>query len=333
MPLKNPAALSLAVVGAFAGIYFIWGTTYLAIALAIKTLPPFVSGAVRFSLAGLLMFAWLRARSPQPLAGVDLKLAALCGVLLSGMGNGYVVWGQQQGIPSGIAALMVAAVPVIVLVFDWAFFSKRTPTKQALAGTAIAIAGVVAIVIHTHELTGKANSLYLFAMLAATTAWSLGTLLQKRSARPETVLSFTCVQMFAGGVFQFAMSVIDNEWSGMDVAKFSPTSLLAVLYLMVFGSIVALNCYLWLLTRVAAHKVTTYALVNPVVALALGALVLDEKITAVAVIAAVMVLLGVALVLFQDFSPSQMLRAWRQRRGVSVPPASLCKSHTGRSQQ
>lgn len=322
LPPKSPAALSLAVVGAFAGIYFIWGTTYLAIALSIQTMPPFVSGGVRFTLAGLLMFAWLRWRSPQPLAGVDLKLAALCGVLLSGMGNGYVVW-AQQGIPSGIAALMVTAVPVIVLVFDWVFFSKRTPTKRALAGTAIAVAGVAIIVMHTHELTGAANPFYLFAMLTATTAWSLGTLLQKRSARPETVLSFTCVQMFAGGVFQFAMSVIDNEWRGLDVAQFSLTSLLAVLYLLVFGSIVALNCYLWLLTRVAAHKVTTYALVNPVVALALGALVLGEKITAVAVIAAVMVLLGVALVLFQDFSPMQVLRAWRKQRGVSARPASL----------
>lgn len=313
---KNPAALSIAVIAAFAGIYLIWGTTYLAIALAIQTVPPFISGGCRFALAGLLMYAWLRLRGPSPLAGVDIKLAALCGVLLSGMGNGYVVW-AQQGIPSGIAALMVTAVPVIVLIFDWAFFSKRTPTKQALVGTAIAVAGVATIVMHTHELSGEANPVYLLAMLAANTAWSFGTLMQKRSARAETVLSFTCVQMFAGGLFQLVMTVVDNEWAGLDVSKFSATSLLALLYLMVFGSIVALNCYLWLLTRVAAHKVTMYALVNPVVALALGALVLDEKLTPVSLAAAVLVLIGVALVLFQDFSPLRALRSWKERRAPS----------------
>ena len=314
---KHPAALSLAVIGAFAGIYFIWGTTYLAIAIAIQTLPPFIAGGTRFLLAGAVMYVWLRLRSPKPLAGVDLRLAAICGVLLSGIGNGFVVW-AQQGIPSGIAALMVTAVPVIVLVFDWVFFSKRTPTKQALVGTAIAVAGVATIVMHTHTLSGAAKPMYLVAMLAATIAWSLGTLLQKRSARPETVLSFTCVQMLAGGAFQFLMVAVDGEWQGLDFAAISVSSLLAVLYLMVFGSVIALNCYLWLLTRVPAQKVTTYALVNPVVALLLGALVLNEQLTFVALTAAVLVLLGVALVLFQDFSPLRGLKSCDQVKSDKV---------------
>lgn len=324
--LKNHRALSLAIVAAFAGIYFIWGTTYLAIALAIQTIPPFVIGGVRFVLAGAIMYAWLRWRSARPLAGVNMRQAALCGVLLSGAGNGYVVWAQQGGIPSGIAALMVAAVPVIVLMMDWAFFSKRTPTRQALAGTAIAVAGVATIVVHTHELSGHAHPVVVIAVLAATLAWSAGTLLQKRSARADTVLSFTCVQMLAGGVFQLLMSVIDGEWSGIDVSGFSLTSVAAGVYLVVFGSIVALNCYLWLLTRVAAHKVTTYALVNPVVALTLGALVLNEKITTVAIAAAMLVLLGVSLVLFQDLDPAHWskarLKAWRERRAIAQAPDS-----------
>lgn len=319
--LPRPAAYSLAIVGAFAGIYLIWGTTYLAIAVAIQSIPPFISGGVRFAIAGALVYAWLRLRGAQPFRGVDLRLAASCGVLLSGMGNGYVVW-AQQGIPSGIAALIVAAVPVLVLMFDWAFFSKRVPTKQALAGTAIALAGVATIVMHTRSLSGNAQPAYLIAMLAATVAWSLGTLLQKRGARPDTVLGFTCVQMFAGGLFQLLMSLIDGEWQRFDVSNITAASVLAVVYLMVFGSIVAVNCYLWLLTRVAAQKVTTYALVNPVVALLLGALFLDEHLTAESIAAAVLVLLGVALVLFQDFSLPQLLK--------SVFPG---KSHTVRSQR
>jgi drug/metabolite transporter (DMT)-like permease len=307
------------VLAAFAGIYIIWGTTYLAIAVAIQTLPPFISGAARFLLAGGLMYAWLRYRRPKPLAAVDLRSAALCGVLLSGMGNGLVIW-AQQGIPSGIAALMVAAVPVIVLILDWAFFSRRAPTRQALFGIAVAIAGVVTIVMHTRTLSGDARPLYVLAVLGATVAWSFGTLLQKRSATAATVLSFTCVQMLSGGVFQLLMSVVDGEWSRFDVSAVSFASMAGVLYLVVFGSIVGLNCYLWLLTRVSAPKVTTYALVNPVVALVLGAAILSERVTTLAIIAAVLVLAGVALVLFQDWKLPALLRFVRQGRGSSVSP-------------
>lgn len=303
--MTRPDSSALRVLGAFAGIYVIWGTTYLAIALAIRTIPPFVSGTARFILAAAAMYVWLRSRSRQPFAGVNLPLALFCGVLLSGIGNGFVVW-AQQGIPSGIAALIVTAVPVIVLVIDWAFFSKRAPTKQALVGTAIAIGGVATIVLHTRTLAGHAQPLHLLAMLAAVVGWSFGTLLQKRSATAQTVLSFTCVQMFSGGVFQLLMAFVDGEWQRFDVGAVSLTSWLALAYLIVFGSLIALNCYLWLLTRVPAPKVTTYALVNPVVALLLGSIVLGERVTLLASVSAALVLIGVALVLFQEGSP----RAW-----------------------
>jgi len=185
---------------------------------AIRTVPPFISGATRYLLAGALMYLWLRvrdARSTRDLAananpsgtfaGVNLPMAALCGVLLSGVGNGYIIW-AQQGIPSGIAALMVASVPILVLILDWAFFSKRAPTAQALAGTAIAVAGVVTLVMHTHSLSGHAGAIYLAALLVAVLAWSLGTLLQKQHARKDNVLSFTCAQMLAGGAFQLLLA-------------------------------------------------------------------------------------------------------------------------------
>lgn len=292
---------------AFAAIYFFWGTTYLAIAVAIQEIPPFISGASRFLLAGLAMYAWLRWRAPQPMAKVDLKMAALAGVLLSGVGNGLVVW-AQQGIPSGIAALIVTAVPVIVLLLDWAFFSKRAPTRLALIGTTIAVIGVVAIVTHTRSLSGEANPFYVLSLLIATVGWSFGTLIQKRAVQPGTVLSFTCAQMLFGGLFQLAMSLANREWAQFDPSGVTWSSVLAVAYLIVFGSIVGLNCYLWLLTRVAAPKVATYALVNPVIALLLGALVLNERLTLLAVSAAALVLVGVGLVLFQDvLKPSRLI--------------------------
>jgi drug/metabolite transporter (DMT)-like permease len=307
-PISTRARLSLGVLAAFAGIYVIWGTTYLAIAFAIKSMPPFISGVARFGLAGLLMYAWLRVRNPRPFAGVNIPMAALAGILLSGIGNGFVLF-AQQGIPSGIAALIVAAVPVLVLIFDWAFFSKRAPTKQALLGTAVAIAGVVTIVMHTRSLSGNAHPLYVLAMVVATTGWSLGTLVQKRSANQGNVLSFTCVQMVFGAAFQLLMSTVTGEWAHFDPGAITLSGVVAIAYLVVFGSIVGLNCYLWLLTRVAAPKVATYALVNPVVAMFLGAVVLGERVTLLAVVAALLVLAGVALIVFQDLPLVRALTA------------------------
>ena len=311
-PISTPARVSLAVLAAFAGIYIIWGTTYLAIAFAIKSMPPFISGVARFGLAGLLMYVWLRVRNPRPFAGVNVPMAALAGILLSGIGNGFVLF-AQQGIPSGIAALIVAAVPVLVLIFDWAFFSKRAPTKQALLGTAVAIAGVATIVMHTRSLSGNAHSLYLLAMVVATTGWSLGTLVQKRSANPGNVLSFTCAQMLFGAAFQLLMSIVTGEWPRFDPGAISLPGVIAIAYLVVFGSIIGLNCYLWLLTRVAAPKVATYALVNPVVAMILGAIVLGERVTPLAIVAALLVLLGVALIVFQDLPLVRALAARKRR--------------------
>jgi len=306
----------MGVLAAFAGIYLIWGTTYLAIALTIRTVPPFISGAGRFLVAAAAMYAWLRLRNSKPFIGVNVPLALFCGVLLSGVGNGFVIW-AQQGIPSGIAALIVTAVPVIVLVIDWMLFSKRAPTGQALVGTAIAIAGVAIIVLHTRTLAGHAQPLHLLAMLAAVIGWSFGTLLQKRAATAQIVLSFTCVQMFGGGMFQLLMSFVDGEWQRFDVGAVSLVSWFSLAYLIVFGSLIAVNCYLWLLTRVSAQKVTTYALVNPVVALLLGAIVLGERVTPLAATSAALVLIGVALVLFQEHSP----RAWWAARRRALESA------------
>ncbi len=311
-PVSTGARISLGVMAAFAGIYVIWGTTYLAIAFAVRSMPPFISGVARFALAGGLMYAWLRVRNPRPFAGVNIPMMALTGLLLSGMGNGFVIW-AQQGIPSGIVALIVAAVPMLVLIFDWAFFSKRAPTKQALFGIAVAIAGVATIVMHTRVLSGNAHPLYLLSMVVATTGWSIGTLVQKRSATPATVLSFTCGQMLFGAAFQLLMSIVTGEWARFDPAAITTSSVIAVLYLVVFGSIVGLNCYLWLLTRVPAPKVATYALVNPVVALILGAVVLGERVTPLTLAAAALVLVGVALIVFQDLPMVRALAARNKR--------------------
>jgi drug/metabolite transporter (DMT)-like permease len=304
MPTPNNTSVSprnlLAIVLAFAVIYLVWGTTYLGIAYSLQSIPPFISGAIRFLVAGTAMFIWLSLRHGHPFADVPWRTAVFVGVLNSGIGNGLVIY-AQQGVPSGIAALVIGSIPGIVLLLDALFFTRRLPAVIPLIGMAIALAGVGLMANDMGNLTDRARPLYVFALLFAAAGWALGTLLQKGAVRPATVLGFTCVQMLVGGVFQGGLSVLDGEWQAFRFVDVTMTSWLAVVYLVVLGSILAFNCYLWLLTQVSAAAVTTYALINPVIAMCLGALLLDERITPLAVAAGALVLGGVALILFEGF--------------------------------
>jgi drug/metabolite transporter (DMT)-like permease len=286
-----------AIMLAFAAIYIIWGTTFLGIALSIRSIPPFIGGGIRFLAAGAILYLYLRARERRPFAGLDIGGTILCGVLLSGAGNGFIMW-AQEGVPSGIAALFVGSIPVIVLLLDWMFFSHRAPTPAAALGLALGISGLVVLAFHTQSLSGHVRPIQIWAVLFAAFAWSLGTLLQRRYAGAERVMNFTCLQMLIGGVFQLLMGFVDHEGPAFSLSHITLQSALALLYLIIVGSLIAANCYSFLVAHVSAQQVSTYALVNPVIALALGALVLGETITPATLLAAGLVLLGVALVLW-----------------------------------
>ena len=295
---KHPRPELAQVVLAFAGIYIIWSTTFLGNALVIRTIPPFFSGALRFVISGSLMYALLRWREPRPFSGLNIGGSMLCGVLMTGMGNGFIIW-SQQGLPSGICALFVGVLPVSTLILDWLFFSRRAPSYQSALGVMVGLAGVVVLTLHTHSFSGAIRPVHVIAVLAGELAWSAGTLLQPRYVGPHRVLNFGCLQMLTGAVFQLLMGFLDREWIGFSPSHISLQSALGVLYLVIFGSLVAVNCYAFLVAHVPAQKVTTYALVNPVIALGLGAMVLHEKVGPAAVLSAILVLAGVALILFQ----------------------------------
>ncbi len=285
-------------IAAFAGIYLIWSTTYLAIALAIRTVPPFSVGAVRYLSAAALMYAWLRSRESRPFEGLNIGGTILCGVLMSGVGNGLVMW-AQLGIPSGVAALFVASLPMLILLFDWAFFSRQRPARMATIGVLVGLAGMTVLATHAGGLSGRIHPMHMLAVLVAEVAWALATLLQRRFVPARRILNFTCLQLFAGGVFQLTVAIIGRDWIALSAHGVATVSLLAIAYLMIMGTLVANNCYSYLIAHVSAHKVSTYALVNPVIAMALGVVILGEKVSLAMLIASVMVLLGVALILFQ----------------------------------
>jgi drug/metabolite transporter (DMT)-like permease len=291
----------LRVAMALGAIYLIWGTTYLAVVIMLRTIPPFAGSAMRYTFGGVLLSAFLVLFKPGAFRDLPLQRLMLAGVLLVAGGNGFSVW-AQQGVPSGIAALLISSVPVIVLVLNWLFFARRAPDARSLAGMLVGLSGVAVVVFHLHNNSGAVRAAYVVALLAAMLCWSSGTLVSRGTVTAAQVSAATCVQMLVGAALLSLMALVHGDWHALQFSKVSVASWLALGYLTIFGSIVALSCFLWLLTQVPAHKATTYALVNPLVALVLGAVLLGEKITPTVVLAVLLILAGLGLVLFRGES-------------------------------
>jgi len=241
---------------------------------------------------------WLLLFRRQAFAGLPWRRLLMAGVLLVAGGNGFAVW-AQQGVPSGIAALLISSVPVFVMVLNWLFFARRAPDARSLIGILVGMCGVAVIVVHLHTLSGAVRMPYVLALLGAMLCWSSGTLVSRGTIVAAQVSAGTCVQMLVGATLLSLMALVHGDWRALFAAHVTLSSWLALAYLTVFGSIVALSCFLWLLTQVSAQKATTYALVNPLVALLLGSMLLGEKITASVAVAVLLILAGVGLVLFQ----------------------------------
>ncbi len=294
----DPSTKRVRVAMALAAIYLIWGTTYLAVVIMLRSIPPFAGSAMRYTFGGGLLLIFLLLFRPRAFQGLPLQRLVLAGVLLVAGGNGFSVW-AQQGVPSGIAALLISSVPVFVVVLNWLFFARHVPDSRSLVGMFVGMCGVAVVVLHLHAVSGAVRAPYVMALLAAMLCWSSGTLVSRGTVSASQVSAATCVQMLVGATLLSFMALVHGDWHALHPAQVSLASWLALGYLTVFGSIVALSCFLWLLTQVSPHKATTYALVNPLVALVLGAALLGEKITPSVVLAVLLILAGVGLVLFR----------------------------------
>jgi drug/metabolite transporter (DMT)-like permease len=301
---------------AFTCILLVWGTTYLGIALVLRSFPPFASAGLRFLAAGALLWGLLRLREARPLAGLPASEVVLSGVLMCAGGNGLTVF-AMQGVASGTAALLNSTIPICVTLLDWAFFRKRRPRVWTALGLVVGVGGVALIVGETASLGGGRSVAYLGALALAVGTWSVGTLLQRGLVPRERLLALGCGQMLAGGVALVVAAALRGEWAAVDFGAASLESWLALGYLVVFGSLLAQSSYLWLLARMPAEKVTTYAIINPAIALALGGLVLGETVTGASVLGALLVLAGVALVLFERQAAAAVARLLGAGRGVA----------------
>ena len=281
---------------AFLAVYIIWGSTYLAIRVAVETLPPFLMAATRFLFAGLLMFALLRVRRlPMPTRSQWLAALVSGNLLLVG-GNGLVVWAEQT-VPSGRAALVIATTPVWFAILEWLRPGGRRPKLQAVIGIAIGFIGVILLINPATTSTAPTgNSLRILAVVAATAAWAAGSLYSKHSAKPASPWMSVAIQMVAGGTGLLLVGLCMGESGAIHASRFSAHSLYALAYLIVFGSWIAFSAYVWLLKHTTPAKLSTYAYVNPVIAVFLGWMFLHEPLNPKTILAAAVILAGVIII-------------------------------------
>ncbi len=280
--------------GALWIVYLVWGSTYLAIRVMVETVPPLLGAGARFSLAGAVLLAVAMARrgagALRP-GRAELRGALIVGTLLCG-GNAIVTVAEQE-VPSAIAALLIATIPLWVLLLRRAGGERATPA--GLGAILVGFAGV-AVLMQPGNETGGASLVALLACVVAALAWAGGSVLAPRTALPGDAVTSTGWQMLLGGGVCLLAGLAVGESGDLDPAAFSGDSILAFAYLVVFGSLVAFSAYAWLLQHAPIAKVATYAYVNPVVAIVLGWLILDEVITSLTLVGAAIIVCSVALI-------------------------------------
>ena len=280
-------------------LYVVWGSTYLGIAIAVDTIPPFLMAAARFLLAGAILLAWSIAREGRSFVlptRREWRDSAIVGALLLGGGNGLVAFGELT-LPSGIAALLVALMPVWVAILGGIFLGDRLP-RLAVIGIAIGFAGVGILVgPSAFGGVGALDPVGLAACLIAPIAWAGGSLFaSRRAVLPSRPLVATGLQMSLGGLVLAVAAAFSGELTTFDAGAVTRDSFLAFVYLTVIGSILAFTVYGWMLRAAPLPLVATYAYVNPVVAVILGWLVLGEPIDARTVVAGAVIIFAVALI-------------------------------------
>ena len=283
-------------------IYVVWGSTYLAIRIMVETIPPLFGAGVRFLIPGLLFAAWVVARRGASALRVtrgQLAAVVLVATLLLVGGNGGVTVAEQDA-PSGLAALIIAAVPLWVVLLRL-LVGERVP-RVTLAGVALGLGGVAILVIPGDRPDDAA--LWAVLMLVGSSAcWATGSFVSSRVTLPDDVLVTTALQMLIGGALFLVAGLAAGENADFDAADVSLRSLLALVYLATAGSLVAFTAYLWLLENAPISTVATYAFVNPVFAVVLGWAVLDEELTAAMLAAAAVIVVSVAAVIRTERAP------------------------------
>jgi drug/metabolite transporter (DMT)-like permease len=284
------------ILAAFASIYLIWGSTYLAIRYAVETIPPFVMGGIRFVVSGALLYAWARYRgAPRPTRR-NWRNAVIAGGLLLLGGNGAVVWAEQF-VSSGLTALLVSILPFWLVIIEWVRPPRRRPAGAVLIGLIIGFIGIVVLVgpgnFGGH---GDVRPIGALVLILGSLSWAIGSFFSRDADLPQSGLLTTGMEMLGGGTLMLIVGALSGELSHFDVHHVSSASASGLLYLVTFGSLLGFTSYIWLLDKVSPARLGTYAYVNPVVAVVLGWAIASETLSVRTAVAAAIVICAVALI-------------------------------------
>ena len=281
---------------AMLSVYIFWGSTYLAIRFAVETMPPFLMAASRFLIAGAILYLWRRAAGDPAPARLEWRSAAVVGLLLLLGGNGGVVWAEQR-VVSGIAALIVGSAPLWMVLADALRPGGVRPNLQTMVGVLVGFGGIM-LLIGPGEFGngGGLDRAGVIVLLIASFFWAMGSLYSRQARLPASPLLGTGMEMLLGGVGLLLAGTLTGEWSRLDLAAISARSLWGLAYLVVFGSLVGFASYTWLLRVAPTPLVSTYAYVNPLIAVFIGNLLAQEPLTPRILISALVIVSSVALI-------------------------------------
>lgn len=278
---------------AFAIIYFVWGSTFLAIRVGVHEVPPFLLAALRFSVAGLVLYGWMRLRGTPSPNRRQWGGALLLGALIFLVDYGCLFWAEQR-VPSGIAAVVLATIPVFITLLEIAFLRTQRLTARLGLALLVGLGGVAVLMNRSFSLNEiPIDRRGAFALLVAAFTWSIATILTRRLELPASKPMSAAAQMLAGGAQLFALAAVSDEFASFHPQAVSVKAWLALLYLIVAGSIVGFTAYIWLLHHESPTKVGTYAYVNPVVAVAFGYFFGDESIGPRTLVGTLLILVSV----------------------------------------
>ena len=291
---ERPSRLKLAL--AFAAVYIIWGSTYLGIRYAIETLPPLLMAGTRFIIAGGVLYTWARLKGATRPARINWRAALVIGGLLLLGGNGAVVLAERS-VPSGLAALLIATEPLIIVLLDWARPGGARPSGRVSLGLILGLVGMFILIGPVGITGGSEVSLVGAALLvAATLSWAAGSLYAARTKLAASPLMAAAMQMLAGGALLLLAGLAAGEASRFDVSQVSLRSIGAFVYLIIFGSLVGFTSYSWLLRVTPPSLASTYAYVNPVVAVLLGWAIAGESLSLRMLLAATVIIAAVVMI-------------------------------------
>ncbi len=296
MPAAPTAPRRWLVVLAFACVYIIWGSSYLSISIAIETIPPFLMTGFRFVAAGAILIGWTLLRGESFPGWRQWRSAFIAGGLLFLFNNGLIVVAELAGVPTGMIALLIATTPMWVVIVS-AINGSSKPNRVTIIGLGLGTLGIALLV----DLNGVFNGggavlIGMAATVLGALFWVLGSLYARSADLPKNTMLSTGMQLFCGGLLQFGLAALTGDFAQLDVAAISTRSLAALFYLMVFASIIAFTAFTWLMRNVNPALVATYAYVNPVIAVLLGALILDEPLTLRIMVAGSIIIAAVVVI-------------------------------------